>query len=207
MSEHRAPSHSSHPSYPDAFHDSYSRTVFGFWIYILSDFILFGTLFATYAVLHNNTFAGPSIRDVCSPSFMLAETLILLTSSFTIGLAGASAHRKNRNATISLFLISALLGIVFIGMLFMDFNHLISAGNSWKRSAFLSIFFTILGTHALHMIFAVLWTAVLIFPVWKEGITPASIRRLTCLKMFWQFLNIVWIFVFAFCLSDWGKLS
>jgi cytochrome o ubiquinol oxidase subunit III len=187
-----------HESYPDTHHDTYSRTVFGFWIYILTDFILFGTLLATYAVLHKNTFGGPSASDLFHLPFLAIQALILLVSSFTVGLAGASAHRKNKNLTIALFAVTFLLGIAFIGMELADFMRLVHTGNGWQRSAFLSAFFTLLGTHGVHMIFAVLWVVVLIVPVWREGLTPVSIRRLTCLKMFWQFLNIIWVFIFSF---------
>lgn len=193
-----------HEAYPDPNHGIYSKTVFGFWIYILTDFILFGTLFATYSVLRSSTFGGPSGHDLFRLPYMLIQTFILLISSFTVGLAGASAHRQNKKWTISFFAITFLLGIVFVGMELSDFTRLINGGNHWRRSAFLSIFFTLVGTHALHMIFALLWVIVLIVPVWREGITPVSVRRLTCLKMFWQFLNIIWVFIFTFCLSEGG---
>jgi cytochrome o ubiquinol oxidase subunit III len=188
----------SHESYPDPHHGVYSRTVFGFWIYVLSDFILFGALFATYAVLHNNTFGGPSARDLFHLPFTFTQTLILLISSFTIGLAGASAHRKNKNWTLTLFAVTFLLGIVFMGMELAHFARLVHEGNGWQRSAFLSAYFTLVGTHTIHMLFATLWVIVLTVPVWREGLTPVSVRRLTCLKMFWQFLNVVWVFIFSF---------
>lgn len=187
-----------HESYPDTHHDTYSRTLFGFWMYLLSDFILFGSLFATYVVLRDSTFGGPSAADLFHLPYALVQTLILLVSSFTIGIGAAFAHRNNKNWTIILFAITLLLGCVFVGMEFAGFKHLVDTGNGWQRSAFLSGFFTLVGTHGIHMLFAILWILVLIVPVCKDGLTSASIRRLSCLKMFWQFLNIVWIFIFSF---------
>jgi cytochrome o ubiquinol oxidase subunit 3 len=187
-----------HEQYPDTHHDAYSRTTFGFWMYILSDFILFGTLFATYAVLHNNTFGGPSGKELFNMPMALLQTLILLICSFTIGLASASAHRKNKNLCLSFLVSTFVLGIIFMGVEFSELSRLIQEGNSWKRSAFLSAYFTVIGTHGIHVLFALLWIPVLGIPVLREGITFVSVRRLTCLKMFWQFINIVWIFIFSF---------
>ena len=186
-----------HESYPDPYHDSYSKTVFGFWIYILTDFILFGVLLATFAVLRNSTFGGPHPSELFHLPFNLIQTLILLTSSFTIALGGAYAHRKNKPATLITFLITFILGLAFILMEKSEFSRLIATGNSWQRSGYLSAYFTLLGTHALHMLFALLWVIVLMVPVVREGLTPVGIKRITCLRMFWQFLNIVWIFIFT----------
>lgn len=187
-----------HETFPDPHHDVYSRTTFGFWLYLLTDFVLFGTLFATYAVLAHSTYGGPCIRDIYDLPFTLAPVLILLTSSLTVGLGAAMAHRKNIKWTIALFGITFLLGVLFTGMEFYDFVRLINEGYSWDKSAFLSAYFTLVGTHSVHMIFALLWVIVLILPVVREGITHVSLRRLTCLKMFWQFLNIIWVFIFSF---------
>ncbi|MGE5196533.1 MAG: cytochrome o ubiquinol oxidase subunit III [Anaerolineae bacterium] len=187
-----------HENYPDPHHDTYSRTVFGFWVYLMSDFILFGALFSTYAVLSPSTFGGASPRELFQLPFTLIQTLILLVSSLTVGLAGASTHRKQKNQTIVLFAITFLLGIAFMGMELTEFSRLIKTGNSWDKNAFLSAYFTVVGTHGLHVIFGLLWMIVLILPVWREGVSHVSIRRLTCLRMFWQFLNIVWVFIFSF---------
>lgn len=192
------PNTPTHESYPDTHHDPYSRTVFGFWLYLLTDFILFGALFAVYAVLRNSTFGGPSAKDLFQLSFLTIQTLVLLTSSFTAGLAGAAAHRKHKNHTILFFAITFLLGLIFMGMEMSELLRLVQGGNGWQRSAFLSAYFTIVGTHGIHMLFALLWVIVLIIPVLREGITLVSLRRLMCLKLFWQFLNIVWIFIFSF---------
>ncbi|MBS0603443.1 MAG: cytochrome c oxidase subunit 3 [Verrucomicrobia bacterium] len=192
------PHNIAHEAYPDTHHDTYSRTIFGFWLYLMSDFILFGALFATYIVLSDSTFGGPSARELFQLPFTFVQTLVLLLSTLTVGLAGASAHRKNRNWTIALFSVTFVLGIVFLWMQLHEFAGYLTAGNGWKRSAFLSGYFTLVGTHTLHVLFGLLWMIVLIIPVCLEGISHVSVRRLTCMRMFWQFLNIVWVFIFSF---------
>jgi cytochrome o ubiquinol oxidase subunit III len=187
-----------HEMSPDTHHDPYSKTVFGFWVFLMSDFILFGTLFATYAVLNGGTYGGPSAGELFSLPFNLAQTLVLLLCSFVSGLAGAAAHRRRRNWTLALFGLTFVLGALFLGMMLTEFSGLIAAGHAWHQSAFLSAYFTLVGTHGVHLLFGLLWIPVLLIPVWKEGIGHATLRRLTCLRMFWQFLNIVWIFIFSF---------
>ena len=187
-----------HEHFPDPHRDLYSRTTFGFWIYLLTDFVLFGTLFATYAVLRHSTFGGPSVRDLFDVPYTLAPAMILLMSSLTVGLGSAMAHRKDKRWTMILFWLTFLFGALFLCMQFSDMARLVYNGAGWERSAFLSAYFTLVGTHAVHVVFGLLWILVLLYPVWREGITPVSLRRLTCLKMFWQFLNIIWIFIFSF---------
>jgi len=191
------PSVSVHESYPDTHHGIYTRTIFGFWLYLLTDFILFASFFATYAVLYKGTYGGPSGKELFNLPFVLLQACILLSSSFTSGLAGALAHRKNKNGTIALFLLTFVLGLIFTWMEFGEFARFIHEGNSWKKSAFLSAFFTLVGAHSIHMCFALLWVVVLLIPVFREGLNPINIRRLTCLRMFWQFLNVVWVFIFT----------
>ncbi len=177
----------------DVEEESYSKTLFGFWVYILTDFIMFATIFATYVVLQY----GASERGLFHLPFTFLQTMILLFSTFTVGLAGAAAQRKDKRTTIALFGLTFLLGMIFMGMQLAEFNYLARSGYSWHESAFLSAFFTLVGTHALHMLFALLWVLVLIPPVLRYGLTPVSIKRLTCLRMFWQFLNIIWILIFT----------
>ncbi len=183
--------------YPDAHHDVYSKTTFGFWLYLLTDFMLFATLFAAYAVLHDNTFGGPTARDLFSLDFTLVQTFILLTATLTVGLGGALAHRRNKWGAISFFTLTFLLGLAFLAMQWGDFARLISSGNGWDKNAFLSAYFSLVGIFWLHVAFALLWTILLVIPLFYQGMTPVSIRRLTCLRMFWQFLNIVWVFIFT----------
>lgn len=187
-----------HESYPDIHHHSYGRTIFGMWLYLMSDLIFFGALFATYIVLKGSTFGGPSSSELFQPGFTLIQTLIMLFCSFTAGLAGASAHRKEKNRTLLLFGLTFLLGIVFMGMEFTEFSRFLAAGHGWEKSAFLSAYYTIIGTYGVHVLFGLLWIIVLLIPVWREGITHVSVRRLTALRMFWQFINIVWVLIFSF---------
>jgi len=188
---------SKHEAYPDNYHDTYSKTVFGFWVFLLSDFVMFASFFAVYVVLQNSTYGGPTAHDLFDLPFAFMQTLIILLSSLTSGLAGAFTHRKNPLWTFLFFGATAVLGIIFVGMEWTDFSRLISQGNTWQKSAFLSAFFSLVATHGAHMLFAILWTIVLLIPLWREGITAPSIRRLTCLRMFWQFLNIVWVFIYT----------
>ena len=174
-----------------------SKTLLGFWVYLMTDCILFATLFATYAVLYTKTFGGPSGADIFSLPFVLAETLILLTSSFTCGLALLGAESTRKGKTIFWFGLTFLLGVAFLALEIKEFTHLINEGNSFERSAFLSAFFTLVGTHGLHIATGLIWMIILLVPVAKEGITPTSFRRLTCLKLFWHFLDVVWIFIFT----------
>jgi cytochrome o ubiquinol oxidase subunit 3 len=183
--------------YPDSHHDVYSKTIFGFWVYLLTDFMLFATFFAVHAVLFDSNHGGPTGKQLFVLPFTLIQSILLLSASFTSGIGGVCAHRRNKSGVIFFFLLTFLLGMVFMGMEMSEFSHLIKSGNSWQRSAFLSSFFNLVGMHGLHMIFALLWTLVLLVPVFRFGITDVSVKRLTCLKMFWQFINIVWVFIFS----------
>lgn len=186
-----------HESYPDPHHDVYSKTIFGFWIYLLTDFVLFGVLFATYAVLQDSTFGGPQAKDLFNPAFNLVQTLVLLSSSLTIALGSAYTHRRKKGMTIVFFALTFILGLIFAIMQFKEFSHILQLGYSWKTSAFLSAYFTLVFTHTLHILVGLLWIIVLIAPVCVYKITSESVKRLTCMRMFWQFLNIVWIFIFT----------
>ena len=183
----------------------FDRTLFGFWLYVMSDCVLFATLFATYAVLHNNTYGGPTSKELFKLPFALAETMILLTSSFTCGLAMLAARQNKKYAVLTLFGLTFLLGASFLAMELHEFNQLIVEGNSWKRSAFLSSFFTLVGTHGLHITCGLIWIIVMMAQVSIKGITVPTLRRLSCLSLFWHFLDIVWIFIFTFVYLMGGK--
>jgi len=183
--------------FPDTHHDPYSKTIFGFWLYLLTDFVLFGTLFAVYAVLMNSTFGGPGAQALFSRPYAFLESFFILLASFTIGIAGAYCHRENRRMTLLYLAITFIIGAIFFWMQLAEFGRLLSQGHSWKNSAFLSAYYSLVGTHALHIFFGLLWIPVLAWPVWKYGFNFVNLRRITCLKMFWQFLNIVWIFIFT----------
>lgn len=175
----------------------HDKTVFGFWLYLMTDCVLFASLFAVYAVLHNNTFGGPTGRELFSLPYALTETLILLTSSFTCGLAILAAARKNKQAVLICFAITFMLGAAFLGMELTEFRHLAAEGNSWQRSGFLSSFFTLVGTHGLHITVGLLWTVVMLVQLVRRGLTHATVRRLTLLSLFWHFLDVIWIFIFS----------
>ncbi len=178
-------------------HDADAIDVFGFWIYILSDCILFATIFAAYAVLHNNTYGGPSMGDLVSLPYVLGETLFLLASSFTYGLAMLAMYKNKKSKVMSWLAITFILGLSFIVMEINEFVHLVHEGHSWQNSASLSAFFTLVGTHGLHVSMGLIWMATMIYQLFKFGITPATSKRLTYLGLFWAFLDIVWIFVFT----------
>lgn len=174
-----------------------SRTLFGFWVYLMTDCILFATLFATFAVLHNNTYGGPTAKELFSLPYALTETLILLTSSFTCGIAMLGVHHYGKKWLIGGFGITFILGITFLVMEYFEFARFIDSGNSWERSAFLSSYFTLVSTHGLHISFGLLWMIILLVPVMRHGLTPVSLKRINCLRMFWHFLDLVWIFIFT----------
>lgn len=177
--------------------ENYSKTLFGFWLYIITDFVLFATLFAGFLVLRNKSFGGPTPHDVFDLPYSLSQSFVLLGASFTSGMGGAYAHRGNRRGTILWFLFTALLGITFLLLEALEFQQLLDIGGSWKVSAFLSALWTLIGTHSVHVIFAIMWVPLLLWGVWRDGIDLRNLRRLTCLRMFWQFLNVVWIFIYV----------
>jgi len=174
-----------------------SKTVFGFWVYLMTDCVLFASLFATYAVLHNNTFGGPSGSELFNLQFVLTETILLLTSSYTCGLAMLAARRGDKRQVLIWFTITFLLGLGFLGMELNEFHHLVQEGNSWRRSGFLSSFFTLVATHGLHITIGLLWIIVLLSQVVQKGLVRPVVRRLTMLSLFWHFLDVVWIFIFT----------
>lgn len=174
-----------------------NRTIFGFWVYLMTDCVLFASLFATFAVLRNSTFGGPSGNQLFSMPYALTETLILLTSSFSCGLAILAAQRRNKKLVIALFSLTFLLGAAFLAMELTEFTHLVHDGDSWRRSGFLSAFFTLVGTHGLHITVGLLWMMVMMAQVLRRGLTSVNIRKLTLLSLFWHFLDVIWIFIFT----------
>ncbi len=188
--------HSTHSSHYTE-EDADSKPILGFWIYIMTDCILFACLFATYVVLHNGTYGGPTSRDIFHLPSVLAETLILLTSSFTCGLVMLAGSQKKKALTLTWLIITALLGLSFLGLELYEFRDLCQAGNSWKRSGFLSAFFTLVGTHGLHITAGLLWSVVLMWHIVYKGFTHHTMRRLSCFSLFWHFLDVIWIFIFT----------
>ncbi|MDA7742097.1 cytochrome o ubiquinol oxidase subunit III [Francisellaceae bacterium] len=186
----------------DAHHDHHAaaeadRNVFGFWIYIMSDCILFASIFAVYAVLYKNTFGGIGPSDVASLPFVFIETMLLLTSSFTYGIAMLVRRRGLKNQMFMWMGLTILLGACFLGMELYEFSHLIHEGEAWRNSAFLSAFFTLVGTHGLHVFVGLIWMIIVMIQVQKHGINTKTTTKLSCLGLFWHFLDVVWIFVFS----------
>jgi len=174
-----------------------SKTIFGFWVYLMTDCLLFATLFATYLVLHNNTFGGPSGQEIFNLPYVLGETLLLLASSFTCGLGALAAQKNKKQQVIAWFGVTFFLGLSFVTMELLEFAALVREGNSWVRSGFLTSYFTLVSTHGAHISIGLLWMIVLMAQIWQRGLIPSTLRRLTCLRLFWHFLDIVWVFIFS----------
>ena len=173
------------------------KHIFGFWVYLMTDLVIFGVLFATYAVLQGNTFGGPSAQQLFSLPAALADTLVLLASSFTCGLAMLAAQARKVNATIAWLVVTFVLGATFLTLELMEFSRFVAMGDSWTRSAFLSSFFTLVGTHGLHITVGLLWIIVAVIQLKVRGLTPAVTSKITRFTLFWHFLDIVWIFIFT----------
>lgn len=181
-------------------HDDSDITIFGFWTYLMSDLIIFGTLFIAFAVLSSHIPPGtPSAKDLFGDSlgFVLVETFALLISSVTFGFAVLASYKKNVGQVLLWLAITWVFGATFIGMELYEFNHLVHAGHGPTTSAFLSAFFTLVGTHGIHVTSGLVWMIVLMIQIKKYGLTTANTRRLACLSLFWHFLDIVWICVFS----------
>lgn len=173
------------------------RSLFGFWLYILSDCVLFASLFAVFAVLRGQTYGGATNDDILNLPFLFAETLILLSSSYAMGFALVSAQSGRTKRVLGGLSAALILGLAFLGMELYEFHSLIAAGNGPGRSAFLSSFFTLVGTHGLHVFFGALWMIACMVYIRKRGLTPGNTRKLRMLALFWHFLDIIWIFIFS----------
>jgi cytochrome o ubiquinol oxidase subunit 3 len=179
-------------------HNADAKALFGFWVYIMSDCLVFACFFATYAILHNSTFGGPSAKELFDLPFILIETLLLLTSTFTYGLVTLYAHRSNSVKKVLLWL--AVTGVLGAGFLFLElgeFHRLTLSGNGPDRSAFLSSFFGLLSLHGLHVFIGLLWMLTLFIQTVKKGVSTVVLRKLSTLGLFWHFLDIIWIFIFT----------
>lgn len=191
--------HESH-GHDEHHHDDTDITVFGFWTYLMSDLILFGTLFIAFAVLSSHIPAGtPSPKELFGDTlgFVLTETFALLISSVTFGFAVLASYKKNVAQVLVWLIITFIFGASFIGMELYEFNHLVHAGHGPSHSAFLSAFFTLVGTHGIHVTSGLVWMIILMIQIKKNGLTTINTRRLACLSLFWHFLDIVWICVFS----------
>jgi cytochrome o ubiquinol oxidase subunit 3 len=173
-------------------------TMLGFWIYLMSDSLIFAILFATYGVLSRSYAAGPSPADLFELPLIALNTTMLLLSSITYGLAMLEVERRRMGLTLFWLAVTGLFGLGFLSIELYEFGHLIHEGATPQRSAFLSAFFTLVGTHGLHVTFGIIWLVTLIFQLPMHGFIPDNHRRLMCLGMFWHFLDVVWIGVFTY---------
>ena len=173
-------------------------TMLGFWIYLMSDCLIFAVLFATYGVLSGNLAGGPGPRDLFDLPLVAINTSMLLLSSITYGFAMLSARQQHVGATQLWLAVTALFGAAFLSIELYEFTRLINEGATPQSSAFLSSFFTLVGTHGLHVTFGIVWLLTLMVQVGQRGLTAPNERRLMCLSLFWHFLDIVWIGVFTF---------
>ncbi|WP_299540862.1 cytochrome o ubiquinol oxidase subunit III [uncultured Herbaspirillum sp.] len=179
-------------------HHPENGTLLGFWIYLMSDCLIFACLFACYAVLGRNYAGGPTGAELFDLPLVALNTALLLLSSITYGFAMLAMQAKKQQNTIIWLVITGLLGAGFIYFELYEFLHLIHEGAGPSRSGFLTSFFALVGTHGLHVTFGIIWLIVLLFQINKYGLTEANGRRLMCLSMFWHFLDVVWIGVFTF---------
>jgi cytochrome o ubiquinol oxidase subunit 3 len=173
-------------------------TMLGFWIYLMSDCLIFSVLFAMYAVYGHSYAAGPSPADLFSLPTVAVNTAMLLLSSITYGIAMIEMDKDRQRSMVIWLIITALFGLAFLGIELSEFHEFIADGATPQRSAFLSSFFTLVGTHGLHVTFGTIWMFTLLVQVSQRGLIPENKRRLMCLSMFWHFLDVIWIGVFTF---------
>lgn len=183
------PAHEPHPE---------NGTSLGFWLYLMSDVLIFAALFATFGVLGRSYAGGPTGAELFSLELVAINTAFLLLSSLTFGFAMLNKQKKNVNGTLGWLAVTGLLGLAFLAVEIYEFAHIYSMGATIQTSAFLSSFFTLVGTHGLHVSFGLIWLVVLMVQIKKKGLIHANVRRLNCLSMFWHFLDVVWIGVFTF---------
>ncbi|HSY26126.1 MAG TPA: cytochrome o ubiquinol oxidase subunit III [Burkholderiaceae bacterium] len=179
-------------------HHPENGTLLGFWLYLMSDCLVFACLFATYAVLGRNYAGGPTGAELFDLPLVAVNTSLLLLSSITYGFAMLEMQNKRQRNTLIWLAITGILGACFIGFELTEFAHLIHEGNGPQRSGFLTSFFALVATHGLHVSFGIVWLITLMTQVGKHGLTSENRRRLMCLSMFWHFLDVVWIGVFTF---------
>jgi cytochrome o ubiquinol oxidase subunit 3 len=172
-------------------------TGFGFWIFILSDMIMFAAFFATYAVLHGQTAGGPSGHDLFNLRNVALETGLLLASSFTCGLASIAADERKAIWFQIAMAVTAVLGLGFLALEAREFTDLVARGAGPTRSAFLSSFFTLVGCHGLHVSAGTLWLLTMMAQVYAKGFRPDIQRRILCFALFWHALDIIWVAVFT----------
>lgn len=179
-------------------HDGISTRTLGFWLYMLSDAMIFAALFTVYAILGHNYAGGPTAAQILHPGDALLETLLVFTSVLAFGLGMSALKHGNRSAVLNWIAVAFVLGAAFVGLEIQEFAHLASQGIVPQRSAFLSAFYTIVLMHGLHMVFGLLWMAVMAVQLLREGFTDNVVYRLLNLRIFWHFQAVIWVCVFVF---------
>jgi cytochrome o ubiquinol oxidase subunit 3 len=179
-------------------HGGNGATILGFWIYLMSDALIFASLFAMYGVVSTSYAGGPVPREIFDLKLVAFNTALLLASSITFGQAMPHMEAGRVGPTRLWLAITGLLGVAFIGVELYEFAHLIAEGAGPQRSAFLSAFFTLVGTHGAHVAVGLLWIATTLVQLGQHGLSLPMKRRIMCLSMFWHFLDIIWIGVFTF---------
>jgi cytochrome o ubiquinol oxidase subunit III len=170
---------------------------YGFWLFVLSDMVLFSALFATYAVLVHATDGGPTTSQLFDRTDVAIETIVLLLSSFVCGLAMIAAKRANMVWTQAWLFLTGLLGFVFLVIELREFAGMIAIGAGPQRSAFLSSFFTLVGCHGAHVTAGLMWIGTMMAQIWAKGFQPHIMRRLLSLSIFWHALDIIWVAIFT----------
>lgn len=183
---------------PDIHQDSFSKTTLGFWMYLMTDCLIFATLFLTYAVFKDSTFGGPTSKDLFELTSPFAETMVLLFSTVTCGLALIAAKQSKKTTTLLWLVATFIFGLIFLALELKEFAEFIHAGHTYQTSAFLSSFFTLVGTHGLHIVVGLFWIVVMIAQVLYFDITVSTFRRLVLFSLFWHFLDLIWVFIFTF---------
>jgi cytochrome o ubiquinol oxidase subunit III len=177
--------------------DHESIKVLGFWLFLVTDCILFGALFATYAVLWDHTAGGPTGKELFEVPGFVAETFILLTSSFTSGLAVLAMYKGKTKGLIGWLIVTALLGLSFVGLEINEFRIMVHEGATISTSAFLTAFYTLVSTHGLHVSIGLVWMTAIILQLRRHGITNVTKRKVTIISLYWHFLDVVWIFLYT----------
>ncbi len=174
-----------------------AKASLGFWLYLMTDVMVFSSLFASYVILRHGTNGGPDGAEIFNLEFVMVETFLLLASSFLCGLAYLAIQARDKRRTLVLLGATISLGIGFITLELYEFGELFLAGHDWTHSAFLSAFFTLVGTHGLHILIGIIWAIALGDYISKRGTTPDAIRKFSLFALFWHFLDLVWIFIFT----------
>jgi cytochrome aa3-600 menaquinol oxidase subunit 3 len=172
--------------------------ILGFWIFLGAEIVLFSTLFATFGVMSSRYAGGPTPQDLFHIKDVMIETLLLLTSSFTCGIAIYEMRRNNLKGLVSWLIVTLLLGAGFVFFEVTEFINYVHEGATLQTSAFLSSFFVLLGTHGLHVSMGIGWATMIIIQLLTRGITPTTARKTFIIGLYWHFLDVVWIFIFTF---------